>query len=171
MTQMNLVRFVLPLLFPLVAVPDVHAGMRRVVAVEDAQTIVVDAASPTRIRLAGIEVVDGEGARRFLEATLASAWVAGEKRADGYMIWRSPDGMFINRELVVRGYARGVSSELEPPRNYTVTYLGQLNPALTGPRPAISAPPGTGSGSVSRRPARRSPQRRPSPRSRKARAH
>lgn len=168
-TQMK-VRFTFSLLFLLLTVREARGGMLRVVSIEDAQTIVVEAVTPTRIRLAGIEIVDREAARLFLEWALGSAWVSGERRTDGYMVWRSPDGMFVNRELVLRGYARALSSELETQRNYSVTYLGQLNPPLASRSPTVSAPPGNDSGTASPRRPRRSPQPRQPRKKRAARA-
>lgn len=167
---MKLIRFVLPFLILLFTARAAEGGMLRVVGIEDGRTIIVAAATPTRIQLAGIEIIDDASARLFLEYALESAWVSGEKRPDGYVVWRSPDGLFVNRELVLRGYARAISPELAPQRNFTVTYLGQLS---SGRSPSanrnVSAPAGSGS-DMNRSPrARRSRRPRQPPKTRAVR--
>ena len=157
-------RFFLSLIgITLFALPAIagNARMLRVLAIEDERTIVVDAGAPRKIQLAGIVITDREAARRFLDWALASAWVTGEPRPDGYFVRRSPDAMFVNRELVVRGYARGTSPDLEPPRNFSVTYLGEINPPLPSRAAAASVKPESDSGKSAPRKARRSRQPRP----------
>jgi hypothetical protein len=163
-------RRIIPILFLcLFSSARAEAGLLRVVRIVDERTLVVGTEPPRQIQLAGIAITDREGARAFLEWALDATWVSGEPRADGYLVWRSPDAMFVNRELVSRGYARATSPDLAPARNFSVTYLGELLPF--GPqqrqRATASAPPGTGSGSAAPRPAR--PRQQP-PQSRRTRA-
>ena len=147
-----------------------EAGMLRVVRIHDERTIVVDKGTPVPIQLSGVVITDAQGARAFLEWTLATAWITGEKRVDGYAVWRSPDGMFINRELVTRGYATATSVELEPSRNFSVIYVGELlpdairrAPAPVGKPARVTVPRGSGSGKPAPARARRSPRPRPAP--------
>lgn len=167
---MKLIRFFLLTL--VVSFPTaLHAGMLRVIAIEDAQTIVVQAATPTRVRLAGVAITDPVGARAFLEVALTSAWVTGEKRGDAYLVWRSPDAMFVNRELVSRGHARATSPDLAPQHHFTMTYFGQFTTGRPQTGAAtVSVLPDSGSGIARRPPAKRSPQPRPPRKSRAARA-
>ena len=143
----------------------VNARMLRVLGVHDERTLVVDTGTPTRIELGGITITDRQGAQEFLQWTLTTAWVTGEKRPDGYLVWRSPDGLFVNRELVTRGYARPASIELEPSRNFSVTYIGQLHPEASQRRlpTTVTAPAGSGSGTSRPPRAARRPRSRPVP--------
>lgn len=136
-----------------------EAAMLRVVEVFDGRTIVVDRGGVrTPITLAGITVTDETAARTLLEWSLASAWVMVEEqpRNSGAFVYRSPDALFLNRELVLRGFARATMAGVEPEQRVPVTYLGQLNPA--GARPVVDAPasakPRSGSGTRRRSPAK-----------------
>ena len=107
-----------------------HAAMLQVVAIEDGRTITVarDASRQT-IRLAGIATTDELHARELLEWTILGVWVLVEPSpAGGHLVWRSPDALFINRELVERGYARATAVGIAPEPRLMVTYLGQLQP-------------------------------------------
>lgn len=145
--------------------------MLRVVAIADAQTVVVQGATAVPVRLAGVVITDPVGARAFLATALTGVLVTGEKRGDAYLIWRSPDAMFVNRELVTRGYARATMQDVAPQHHFTMTWFGEL--AIGQPRrqsPALTVIPDSGSDSASRRPASRSPQPRPPRKTRAARA-
>ena len=145
-----------------------EAAMYRVLEVVDGKTIVVERAGARKtVTLAGVALVDEAEARTLLEWTLASAWVMLEEQRGGCFVYRTPDAMFLNRELVLRGYARATLPGVEPPQTVPVTYLGQLRPsgeppAMTGQRAAPK--PRTGSGTRRRSPNRpsRSPRRRDS---------
>ena len=104
--------------------------MLRVVSVEDGQTITVERnGKRVRITLAGINVADAVGARNLLEWALADAWVMLEEQPDGaHFAWRTPDGMFVNRELVLRGFARATLVDVQPPARIHGTYLGTVDP-------------------------------------------
>jgi hypothetical protein len=154
----------------------IEAAMVRVIAVEDGRTLVIEKTSATaqpareRIHLAGIALVDEPAARALLQWTLASnAWVLVEEQpGGGHLVYRSPDAMFLNRELVLRGYARATLPGIEPESHVPVTYLGTYNPATlptaVPPRAArgvrSGSATGSGSGSGPRSRARPSPPRR-----------
>lgn len=145
------------------------AAMVRVVHVQDARTIVVeDRGTRSTVTLAGIEITDPVGARTLLEWTLASSFVMVEARPGGFLVYRSPDVLMINRELVLRGYARATLTEVLPPQHVAVTFLGTLDLGVPS-RTAGSAGKGkvsSGTGSGSGRSARPSAPRRPRSRGR-----
>ncbi|HYK02044.1 MAG TPA: hypothetical protein VE974_09820 [Thermoanaerobaculia bacterium] len=135
----------------------------RVTAVENGRTLVVERHGKSeRVTLAGVAVTDDASARTMLEWTLVSRWVSLEQTSGGHFVYRSPDALFINRELVLRGFARATLSGIEPVSHVPVTYLGTLD--LPAPTPAVrnasgsrtgSAPSSRRSTSRSRRPGRR----------------
>lgn len=124
----------------LIAFP-ASAGMVRVVAVQDARTLIIERdGQPHPVRLGGITITDELRATELLRWTAVASWVLVEKRADGeHFVWRSPDALFLNRELVLRGYARATQHGIEPESNVRVTYLGEVDPA--GPQRATAAAP------------------------------
>jgi hypothetical protein len=152
-------------LFVLVAT-HAEGAMYRVLEVVDGRTIVVDrAGARATVILAGVDLVDEDAARALLDWTLASAWVMLEKQPGGCFVYRTPDAMFLNRELVLRGYARSTLPGVEPPQTVPVTYLGQLRPSAGAPtmtEQRAAPKPKSGSGTRRRSPARpsRSPRRR-----------
>lgn len=140
--------------------------MVRVTGVANAREVVIERnGKPETIPLAGVEVVDDTASRAMLQWTLVGAWVSLEKAEGGYLLYRSPDALFVNRELVTRGFARATLPEISPQQHVVVTYLGTINPA---PRtaalpkaPKRTAPArGTGSGKSPRPPKPRSPRGR-----------
>jgi hypothetical protein len=147
-----------------------NAGMVRVIAVENANTLTVEREGVrSSVTLAGIVITDPASAKSLLEWTVPTSWVMVEATSGGALVYRSPDGLFLNRELVVRGYARATMHGIEPESRVPVTYLGTLNPSsppLRGAAPAARArtapAPERGSGSATRRrsPASRSPRPR-----------
>ncbi len=149
----------------------VDGAMVRVVDVRDARTLVIERnGARETVSLAGVAIVDEQRATDLLRWNVVSTWVMVEPHASGgYLVFRSPDALFINRELVLRGYARATEFGIEPDRNLAVTYLGTLDP------PRITSPsPGTSSGTsrrstASRPPKTRSPGGRASGRRRAAR--
>lgn len=149
------------------------APMTRVHSIKDGRTIVVEGGA--EVRLAGIEITNEVGARDLLRWTVGTSWVMVERDENGSArVYRSPDGMFINRELVLRGYARATEPGIEPDQQIAVTYLGVVNP---GPRTGSGAgggtvtrpAPRTGNGTSARSPAPRAsrPRRLPTGRSRR----
>ncbi|HYI13171.1 MAG TPA: hypothetical protein VEK57_29255 [Thermoanaerobaculia bacterium] len=153
-------RFLLTLLFLCLALR-AEAAMVRVLEVVDGRTIVIDrAGSRATVTLAGIALTDEAAARTLLEWTLASTWVMLEEQPNGgAFVYRSPDALFLNRELVLRGFARATLRGVEPEQRVPVTYLGQLRPS--GPPPAVEAPaaPKRRSGSGTRRRSPAAPSR------------
>jgi hypothetical protein len=135
------------------------AAMLRVVGVHDGRTILVERGGKQETMvLGGVEILDEARARDLLNWTLDSAWVMLERTASGeVLVFRTPDALFINRELVRRGYARATLREVAPEIRLNVTYLGQVDPP--GVRSRITAPESqTGSGTDRRsraQPARR----------------
>ncbi|HUP60621.1 MAG TPA: hypothetical protein VNA69_09410 [Thermoanaerobaculia bacterium] len=123
-----------------------QAEMLRVVAIQDGRTVAVDRnGTRTSVRLAGVAVTDELHARELLRWTLLGFWVKLEPAANGeLLVWRSPDAMFINRELVLRGYARATLEGIAPDTRVPMIYLGE------GPsgerRVTVEAEPATGSG-------------------------
>ena len=100
--------------------------MFRVVKVVDATTVIVEREGVrSEVHLAGIEITDRNNAFASLSWTLASSWVMIE---DG-RVYRSPDALFVNEELVRKGFARWSESAVPGPRVATV-YLGELDLGL-----------------------------------------
>jgi hypothetical protein len=163
---MNIRKIVL--IFSFVVALRADAAMVRVVAVLDGRTLAVERAGVReQLTLAGVAIADEKGARTMLEWTLVSRWISLEEAPGGVLAYRSPDALFVNRELVLRGYARATLPVVEPQTHVPVTYLGTLD--LPGPRPAAAAAgprvrTERGSGSGSDRPRRpraaRPPRRR-----------
>ena len=131
------------------------AEMVRVIDIQDGRTIVVDRnGSREAIRLAGVTVVDERRAADLLRWNLVSNWVLLESHASGgHLAFRSPDALFVNRELVLRGYARATERGIEPERNLNVTYLGEVDPPVP---PLTSTGQQKGSGTSRRSKARSS---------------
>lgn len=137
----------------------VDAGMVRVVDVQDGRTLVVERnGSRETVRLAGVSIVDEARAADLLRWNVVSTWVMLEPQAGGgALVFRSPDALFVNRELVLRGYARATAHGIEPERNLVVTYLGTIDPPAA---PLTSTAPRTGSDTSRRSSATRSPKTR-----------
>ena len=158
-------RFFFSLFFLLVALR-LDAGLVRVISVVDAQTLIIERAGvATNIKLAGVTIVDDEGARTLLQWALADRWVMLEEQASGgAFVYRSPDALFVNRELVSRGFARATLPDLEPQQHAIVTYLGTIRTNAVAKTAAVTtASPkarGTGSGTTPSSPARPSRRRR-----------
>lgn len=139
----------------LIAVCASAAPMARVTGIKNGGTLIIDGGA--ELRLAGIEITNDGAARELLRWTIGTSWVMVERTADGSaLVYRSPDAMFINRELVLRGYARATLPGIEPTERVNVTYLGVVEP---GPRSnsgsGASASGGgrrTGSGKAARSP-------------------
>ena len=112
------------------------AAMVRVVDIQEGPTLIVErdgVRSP--IRLAGVAVTNEPGARELLRWTIDRRWVKIEPAAaGGHLIWRTPDALFINRELVLRGFATATMPGIEPEPRVIVTYLGVIDPV--GAQPA-----------------------------------
>jgi hypothetical protein len=145
------------LILSLMAAVCAHAAMVRVVSVDDARTLTIDrGGARERIELAGVSIADEARAAELLVWTLQNAWVMVEPHAaGGHLVWRSPDALFVNRELVQRGYARATAFGIEAPSNLNVTYLGQLDP------PLIERPRETGTGTNRRSSEPRTRRNRP----------
>ena len=106
--------------------------MVRVVRIADASTIVVERDRvQSLVQLAGIEITDRDNAIAFLTWTIGSSWVM----IDNGQVYRSPDALLINAELVKKGYAR-FTSPVAPGDHTPIVYLGELD---LGPRPAARA--------------------------------
>ena len=125
----------------------VEGGMVRVTGVLDGRTLL---AGERRIPLAGVAVTDEKSARTLLEWTVASRWVMVEDAPGGQFVYRSPDALFVNRELVTRGYAKATLPEIEPASTLIVTYLGTINPPAASAAPVVRTEPAAGSGSGTR---------------------
>ena len=128
----------------------VEGGMVRITGVVDGRTLL---AGERRIVLAGVAVTDEKSAKTLLEWTVGSRWVMVEEAPGGHLVYRSPDALFVNRELVMRGFARATLPYIEPASTLSVTYLGTINPSTTAPAAAaapVKTEPATGSGSGTR---------------------
>lgn len=112
--------------------------MVRVVRVAGPATIVVehDGVS-SEVRLSGIEITDPHNAFAYLTWTIGSSWVMVE---DG-RVYRSPDALLINDDLVRKGFARSTSGSLIT--RTPAVYLGELDPEPVpgSPRPHAKATP------------------------------
>jgi hypothetical protein len=143
----------IPLILSLTMAVSAQARMVRVVSVEDPRSVTVEAGGRLeRLELAGVEILDSQNAARLLQWTIGTAWVMAEQHpGGGFLLYRSPDALFVNRELVVRGYARATAFGIEPESNLKVTYLGQFDPVTASAR-------GTDSGTSRRSTAKPSPK-------------
>ena len=128
---MKLISLILSLTFAM----SLQARMMRVVSVDDHRTVTVEHdGQRQRLQLAGVEIVDPRNAAQLLQWTIGSAWVLAEPHAaGGWLLYRSPDALFVNRELVMRGYARATAFGIEPESNLKITYLGQVEAPFIAP--------------------------------------
>ncbi|HEX7152874.1 MAG TPA: hypothetical protein VF618_15400 [Thermoanaerobaculia bacterium] len=102
--------------------------MARVTGVSENATLLVQKdAKQVEVRLAGIEITDPRGARELLRWSVGDSWVMIEGADAQALVYRSPDALFINRELVERGYARATQAGIARPLTVPVTYHGQLD--------------------------------------------
>jgi hypothetical protein len=147
---MKLITLILSLMVAVCA----QAGMVRVVSVDGARTITIEQEGRReQIQLAGLQILDEPRATDLLRWTIGTSWVLVEKHpGGGHLVFRSPDALFVNRELVLRGYARATAFGIEAAPNLNVTYLGQLDPPFIAPRSATAPSPRT-----------RAPRRSPKP--------
>lgn len=152
-----------------VSVCAIAAPMARVQSIKNGRTLILEGGA--EVRLGGIEVTNEVAAQELLRWTIGTSWILIERDPDGSArVYRSPDAMFLNQELVLRGYARATSEGIEPEHRIAATYLGVVNPGPRGretttagaSRPAS----GTGSGKSARSRAPRASRPR-SPRSAK----
>lgn len=121
------------LTFTLISFPaEAGSFMARVVEIRDARTIVVQRGPRSEdISLAGVEPSDRIRGHQFLRWTLDRAWVMVEDAHDQpgrYNVYRSPDGLFVNREYVLRGFANPTSFDTADSPQVPMTYLGEVNP-------------------------------------------
>jgi hypothetical protein len=120
-----------------------HAAMVRVIGIEKGPLIIVDSnGSREAIRLAGVSVTDELAAHALLRWTIDGAWLMIERDpAGGHLVWRSPDALFINRELVLRGFAAATMPGIQPESRTIVTYLGVIDPPQYQPSSKPAATP------------------------------
>lgn len=135
--------------------------MVRVISIENARTIVIERAGTRElVRLAGIDVSDESRASDLLRRTIGNAWVLVEPAGGEFFVYRSPDALFINRELVLRGFARATMTGIVAQAEVPMTVLGVVDPA--GAQSRVSdAPPQTSSDRYRRSPDRPKRPRRP----------
>ena len=138
-------KLIITIVLSLVFTLRLDAAMVRVVAVHDSRTLVIERnGARETIRLAGVATLDELRATELLRWTVGSSWILAEVRDDGdFFVWRSPDALFVNRELVQRGFARATQFGIEAESNLNVTYLGEVSPAA--PRSVSATAPKTGS--------------------------
>ena len=120
----------------LVAALRVEAAMVQVVAVVDGRTIAIERNGVReQVRLAGVHILDEGSARELLRWTANGAWVLLEPSASGeFLVYRSPDALFLNRELVLRGFARATLAVIVPDLRAPSRYLGEID-QFDRPRP------------------------------------
>jgi hypothetical protein len=124
-------------LISLCAVVRLEASMVRVLDVLDGQTLVVERRGVAEtVKLAGIAITDDDGARALMTWTLVSSWVMLDEQPEGgHFVYRSPDALFVNRELVSRGFAHATLPSIEPTQHVIVTYLGtSIDPGVSAAR-------------------------------------
>lgn len=127
-----------------------EAAMVRVVAIENGRTLTIERnGTRSSVVLAGVGITDELRARELLRWTIGTSWVMLEPSGDGFLAYRSPDALFINRELVLRGCARATLPGIQPAHQLDVTYLGQLHPEGRPPKTAAKER-GSGSGTSRR---------------------
>lgn len=140
------------------------AAMVRVVRIDDGRTITIDRnGRHETVSLAGVTITDDARARELLRWTALNAWVLLEPAANGFLVYRSPDALFLNRELVLRGYARATQHGIEPELRAPSRYLGEINP------PAAASGSGTRTGSGTSRRSSAPPSRPPRPPAKRSR--
>jgi hypothetical protein len=113
-----------------------NAAMVRVVEVIDGQTILVDRnGARERIQLDGVTVLRDLDARAFLAWSLPrGTWLMTEPRGGRFDVYRSPDALFVNRELIAHGFARATRPDLAPQETTRATYMG-----ISSPGPAAAS--------------------------------
>jgi hypothetical protein len=150
------------------ALPVSAGTMAHVLRIGEHATVIVEVnGREATYHLAGIEITNAPAAQELLRWSVGTSWVMLEpapNAGEGFVyVYRSPDALFINRELVERGYARATLPAVAPASYVPVTYLGELNP------PAITSERARSSGKGTGRPSKASPAR-PSPSRKPARA-
>ena len=101
-----------------------HASpMVHVVRIAGPSSIVVehDGVS-SEVQLGGIEITDPTKAFAYLSWTIGSSWVMVEEGR----VYRSPDALLINDDLVRKGFARSTSATVVT--RTPAVYLGELDP-------------------------------------------
>lgn len=149
-----------------------EAAMVRVVAIENGRTIAIERNGVREsIRLAGVEITDEARARELLRWTAGDAWVMLEEVGKNeFLAYRSPDALFLNRELVLRGYARATLRDVSPEMRAPSRYLGEFHPVgpqqQAAPKAKVSekGPSKTSSGTGRRSSKTRKPRGRSSAR-------
>lgn len=123
----------------LISVCATAAPLVRVQSIRDGRTIVIEGGAV--VRLSGVEITNDVAAQDLLRWTIGTSWILVERNADGTArVYRSPDALFVNRELVLRGYARATEPGIEPEERIQVTYLGVANPGPRVSEPAVRPP-------------------------------
>ena len=97
--------------------------MVRAGAVIDSRTIVVEGGATVALRGVNVPPSEEIAARMYLERLIVGKWILV---TDGD-VYRSPDGLFINGEMIRRGWLTSTK----------MTYLGEVNP---GPRARPQVP-------------------------------
>jgi endonuclease YncB( thermonuclease family) len=145
-------RYLLIFISLMVALPVSAGTMVRVLRVGDNGTVVVQGkGGETVLHLAGIEITEAAATQSLLRWCIGTSWVMveAEPLADKNFVYlyRSPDALFVNHELVERGYARATLPAVQPASHVPVTYLGELNPPSLqiGRELKEASPPSSGS--------------------------
>jgi hypothetical protein len=140
----------------LISVCATAAPMARVQSIRDGRA---------EIRLSGVEITNETAAQDLLRWTIGTSWILVERNADGTArVYRSPDALFVNRELVLRGFARATEPGIEPEERIQATYLGLANPGPRGSAAGVSPrAEKTSSGKSGRSQASRAPRPRSKP--------
>ena len=136
-----MIRIIYILICLAIALP-AEAAMVRVVGVVDGKTIEVESGGTRqRLTLAGISLTDPLRAHELLRWTVGMFWVMVEPApgGNGVLVYRSPDALFVNRELVLRGYAKATIAGIEPDHRLAVTYLGELDQPDLRPERGVTA--------------------------------
>jgi endonuclease YncB( thermonuclease family) len=117
-----------------------EATMVRVIEIVDGRTLLIERdGNRERIQLAGIEITNEVHARALLQWTIAGTWVMLEPHEKAFFVYRSPDALFVNRELVQRGFARALRTDIDPQPSAMVTYLGIVQPSDAKPAEKTAA--------------------------------
>lgn len=118
--------------------------MVRVIEVRDGRTLLIDRnGTQAEVRLGGIEVLDERAARELLRWMTGNSWTMIEPATNGgFLAYRNPDALFLNRELVHRGYARATIAGIEPFERVPMLYLGVIDPGQRPPQRTGAPAPG-----------------------------
>jgi hypothetical protein len=104
----------------------INARIRTIV---DARTLQVESGGKLQeVHLYGVSIVDEAGALAWLHGSVerASVFVDWRGAPGEALVYRSPDALFVNAELVRAGFANATAQDIVPRPRVAMTYIGEL---------------------------------------------